>query len=107
MKVNGEPMRSIWSIDDVAGGVIDQSVLPYRVETRRIDSAAAAEQAIRTMVVRGAPLIGVTGAYGLALAPASVPAARAAARPARGQPALGARQNPHPCRRTSARTARR
>jgi methylthioribose-1-phosphate isomerase len=73
MKVNGEPMRSIWSIDDVAVGVIDQSVLPYRVETRRIDSAAAAEQAIRTMVVRGAPLIGVTGAYGLALALRSDP----------------------------------
>ena len=53
--------------------MIDQSVLPHRFETRRIDSAAAAEQAIRTMVVRGAPLIGVTGAYGLALALRSDP----------------------------------
>ena len=73
MKVNGKPMRSIWPIDDASVGVIDQSVLPHRFETRRIDSAAAAEQAIRTMVVRGAPLIGVTGAYGLALALRSDP----------------------------------
>jgi len=73
MKVNGKPMRSIWPIDDASVGVIDQSVLPYRFETRRIDSSAAAEQAIRTMVVRGAPLIGVTGAYGLALALRSDP----------------------------------
>ena len=68
MKVNGTPMRSIWPIGDFAVGVIDQSVLPHRVETRSLESAAAVEQAIRTMAVRGAPLIGVTGAYGLALA---------------------------------------
>jgi methylthioribose-1-phosphate isomerase len=68
MKVNGTPMRSIWPIGDSAVGVIDQSVLPHRVETRSLESAAAVEHAIRTMVVRGAPLIGATGAYGLALA---------------------------------------
>jgi methylthioribose-1-phosphate isomerase len=68
MKVNGTPMRSIWPIGDGAVGVIDQSVLPHRFETRELESAAAVEHAIRTMVVRGAPLIGVTGAYGLALA---------------------------------------
>src|SRR5512134_1977970 len=68
MKVNGTPMRSIWPVGDSAVGVIDQSVLPHRVETRTLESAAAVEHAIRTMVVRGAPLIGVTGAYGLALA---------------------------------------
>ena len=79
MKVNGEPMRSIWPIDDASVGVIDQSVLPHRLETRRIDSAAAAEHAIRTMVVRGAPLIGVTGAYGLALALRSDPSNEALA----------------------------
>jgi methylthioribose-1-phosphate isomerase len=79
MKVNGEPMRSIWPIDDASVGVIDQSVLPHRLETRRIDSAAAAEHAIRTMVVRGAPLIGVTGAYGLALALRSDPSDNALA----------------------------
>ncbi|HQR23013.1 MAG TPA: S-methyl-5-thioribose-1-phosphate isomerase [Burkholderiaceae bacterium] len=68
MKVNGIPMRSIWPIGDEAVGVVDQSVLPHRFETRELASAAAVEHAIRTMVVRGAPLIGVTGAYGLALA---------------------------------------
>jgi methylthioribose-1-phosphate isomerase len=56
------------AISDRAVGVIDQSVLPYRFETRELGSAAAVEHAIRTMVVRGAPLIGVSGAYGLALA---------------------------------------
>jgi methylthioribose-1-phosphate isomerase len=68
MNVNGKPMRSIWPIGERAVGVVDQSVLPHRFETRELESAAAVEHAIRTMVVRGAPLIGVTGAYGLALA---------------------------------------
>jgi methylthioribose-1-phosphate isomerase len=68
MKVNGQAMRSVWPIGDAAIGVIDQTVLPHRFETRVLESAAAVEHAIRTMVVRGAPLIGVTGAYGLALA---------------------------------------
>jgi methylthioribose-1-phosphate isomerase len=61
-------MRSIRPIGDSAVGVVDQSLLPHRFETRELASAAAVEHAIRTMVVRGAPLIGVTGAYGLALA---------------------------------------
>jgi methylthioribose-1-phosphate isomerase len=68
MKVNGVPMRSIWRIGDGAVGVVDQRVLPHRLETHELTSAAAVEHAIRSMVVRGAPLIGVTGAYGLALA---------------------------------------
>jgi len=68
MKVNGQSMRSVWPIGVAAIGVIDQTVLPHRFESRVLESAAAVEQAIRTMVVRGAPLIGVTGAYGLALA---------------------------------------
>ena len=83
MKVNGKPMRSIWPIGDSAVGVIDQSVLPHRFETRELGSAAAVEQAIRTMVVRGAPLIGVTGAYGLALALRSDPSDARAGRRAR------------------------
>jgi len=68
MKVNGTSMRSIWPIGDSAVGVVDQNLLPHRFETRELASAAAVEHAIRTMVVRGAPLVGVTGAYGLALA---------------------------------------
>jgi len=68
MKVHGRATRSVWPIGVSAIGVIDQTVLPLRFETRVLDSAAAVEHAIRSMVVRGAPLIGVTGAYGLALA---------------------------------------
>lgn len=48
--------------------VLDQRVLPHAVETRRITDAESAAIAIRDMIVRGAPLIGAVGAYGLALA---------------------------------------
>ena len=48
--------------------VIDQRVLPHAVRTLRIGDVAGAAVAIRDMVVRGAPLIGAVGAYGLALA---------------------------------------
>src|SRR5215510_5410791 len=48
--------------------VIDQRALPHACTTIRIASADAAALAIRKMWIRGAPLIGVVGAYGLALA---------------------------------------
>jgi len=48
--------------------VIDQTLLPHRFETRSLRSLQDAADAIAAMVVRGAPLIGVTGAYGLMLA---------------------------------------
>jgi methylthioribose-1-phosphate isomerase len=48
--------------------VLDQRALPHSVDTVRIDDATTAAAAIRDMVVRGAPLIGAVGAYGLALA---------------------------------------
>ena len=48
--------------------VLDQRLLPHRVQTQRIGSANEAATAIRDLVVRGAPLIGAVGAYGLALA---------------------------------------
>ena len=61
-------MRTIWpEPDGDAVGVIDQRALPHRVATVRIASAAEAASAIANMTVRGAPLIGVTAAYGLAL----------------------------------------
>jgi methylthioribose-1-phosphate isomerase len=47
---------------------IDQRALPHRVVTTRIADADTAALAIREMWVRGAPLIGAVGAYGLALA---------------------------------------
>src|SRR5438067_3249912 len=48
--------------------VIDQRALPHACVTVRIADADAAALAIRKMIVRGAPLVGVVGAYGLALA---------------------------------------
>ena len=69
MNIDGKPWRTIWL---EAGGsrvaVIDQTRLPHRLEVRCLATVAEAAEAIRTMVVRGAPLIGVTGAYGLMLA---------------------------------------
>jgi len=69
MKIDGRAYRSIWPTPSGdAVEAIDQTLLPHRFATRRIDSLEAAAEAIRTMVVRGAPLIGATAAYGLALA---------------------------------------
>jgi methylthioribose-1-phosphate isomerase len=69
MNVSGKPYRTIWLAQDGAGvEVIDQTRLPHEFVTRRLETLADAAHAIRTMVVRGAPLIGVTAAYGLALA---------------------------------------
>ena len=69
MKVGGVPYRAIFT---ERGGtevrVIDQTLLPHRLETIRLETAADAARAIRDMVVRGAPLIGATAAYGVALA---------------------------------------
>lgn len=67
MKVEGRPYRTIWFEDD-AVAVIDQTRLPHDFVVRRLVSLDDAAEAIRTMVVRGAPLIGVTAAYGVALA---------------------------------------
>ncbi|HEU16120.1 MAG TPA: S-methyl-5-thioribose-1-phosphate isomerase [Nitrososphaeria archaeon] len=47
--------------------VLDQRALPTRIRWRDVDGAESARDAIKTMVVRGAPLIGVVGAFGLAL----------------------------------------
>ncbi|MGI9295034.1 MAG: S-methyl-5-thioribose-1-phosphate isomerase [Pseudomonadales bacterium] len=57
-----------WLDNDTAIRVLDQSILPARVEYRTCRTVADIEVAIRDMVVRGAPLIGVTAAYGLVLA---------------------------------------
>ncbi len=69
MNINGTPWRTI-GLEE--GGrsvwVIDQTLLPHRFETLSLRSLDDAAAAISTMVVRGAPLIGVTGAYGLMLA---------------------------------------
>jgi methylthioribose-1-phosphate isomerase len=68
MKINGKPYRTIWPIaDNTSVEIIDQTKLPHTFETVRLESMRDAESAIRGMQVRGAPLIGVTAAYGVAL----------------------------------------
>ena len=84
MKVDGVPYRSIWLDEDGTVRIIDQRRLPHAFERPRLQDLAAAAAAIADMQVRGAPLIGVTAAYGLALAvrddpsDAGIAAARAA-----------------------------
>ncbi len=69
MMVQGRPMRTIWLAEDGwAVEIIDQTQLPHAYVTRRLETLEDAAHAIRTMLVRGAPLIGATAAYGLALA---------------------------------------
>ena len=69
MKVNGQHTRSIWvEPDGETVAVIDQTVLPHRFVTLRLTTLDDAAHAIRSMQVRGAPLIGATAAYGVALA---------------------------------------
>jgi len=69
MRVHGQSYRAIFVADDgFTVAVIDQTRLPFAFELRHLQSAADAAEAIREMIVRGAPLIGVTAAYGVALA---------------------------------------
>jgi methylthioribose-1-phosphate isomerase len=68
MKIDGTSYRTIWRAGPRAVEVIDQTRLPHELVFRRIDTLEGAVEAIRTMVVRGAPLIGAAAAYGLALA---------------------------------------
>ena len=67
MKVAGVPYRSVWrDADRVA--IIDQTRLPFEFHTLRLSDCDEIAHAIRSMQVRGAPLIGVSAAYGIALA---------------------------------------
>ncbi len=69
MKVNGKPYRSIWLNDNGwSVDIIDQTRLPHEFVTRSLNTMGDAAEAISVMRVRGAPLIGATAAYGMALA---------------------------------------
>jgi methylthioribose-1-phosphate isomerase len=69
MKVDGKHFRSIWlEADGWTVGAIDQRKLPHDFVIARLTTCDAAADAIRSMLVRGAPLIGATAAYGVALA---------------------------------------
>ena len=69
MKVDGRHFRSIWlEPDGWSVGAIDQRRLPHEFVVARMTSVDDAAEAIRSMLVRGAPLIGATAAFGVALA---------------------------------------
>jgi methylthioribose-1-phosphate isomerase len=69
MRVQGRPTRTIRVLPGRDGiEVIDQRVLPHRVEWRALRTVEEVERAIGEMWVRGAPLIGATAAFGMALA---------------------------------------
>jgi methylthioribose-1-phosphate isomerase len=73
VKVAGTHFRTIWMTESGTVRVIDQSRLPFEFVTLDLETLADAARAISTMVVRGAPLIGATAAYGMALAARSNP----------------------------------
>ncbi|CAN5140314.1 S-methyl-5-thioribose-1-phosphate isomerase [soil metagenome] len=69
MNVDGKHFRTIWPGDDGTSVVIiDQTKFPHRFETVTLRTLDDGAHAIRDMLVRGAPLIGATAAYGMALA---------------------------------------
>ncbi|MDI1266845.1 MAG: S-methyl-5-thioribose-1-phosphate isomerase [bacterium] len=69
MKVDGRHFRSIWLAEDGwSVDAIDQRRLPHEFVIAHLTGASDATEAIRSMLVRGAPLIGATAAYGMALA---------------------------------------
>ncbi len=69
MKIDGVPYRSIWRARDGRGvEIIDQTKLPHAFVTVRLETLEDCARAISAMLVRGAPLIGATAAYGIACA---------------------------------------
>lgn len=69
MNINGTPTRTIYpTADGLAVEIIDQTQLPHRLHFLRLTTLAETAHAIRSMQVRGAPLIGATAAFGVALA---------------------------------------
>lgn len=68
MLVNGKPQRTIWLNNENVVSIIDQTQLPHHVYIQNLTNVEACARAIADMQVRGAPLIGATGAYGMYLA---------------------------------------
>ncbi len=74
MRAGGQHLRTIWPADDGRSvDIIDQTRLPHDLVVVRLTNVAEAAHAIRAMLVRGAPLIGATAAYGMALAASTTP----------------------------------
>jgi methylthioribose-1-phosphate isomerase len=77
MNVAGKPMRPVWlAADGRTVEIIDQTRLPHELVIAHLACLDDAARAIRDMQVRGAPLIGATAAYGMALAVAENPSDR-------------------------------
>jgi methylthioribose-1-phosphate isomerase len=70
MRVDGTPYRSVWvnEQDGWSVHIFDQTKLPWKIEILRLTDPGGVAHAIRSMQVRGAPLIGAVAAYGLCLA---------------------------------------
>ncbi len=84
MNIDGTPHRTIWlGPDGWTVHIIDQTRLPWAFEVLRLTTLEQVAHAIRHMQVRGAPLIGATAAYGLALALRAGPATDAMEQAAR------------------------
>ncbi len=90
MLINGKPTRTIWPVGGGAVEILDQTRLPHHVEIARLSTFDDFVTAIADMKVRGAPLIGVTAAFGLARAlmddPSDAGHAAASARLAASRP---------------------
>ena len=67
MRIGGREYRTIWYEDDVVK-IINQTKLPHQFIIKNLKTVKDTINAIKIMEVRGAPLIGGTAAYGIALA---------------------------------------
>ena len=67
MKIDGKEYRTIWFENNIVK-IIDQTKLPHQFIIKDLKSVKDAVNSIKTMEVRGAPLIGATAAFGLVLA---------------------------------------
>ncbi len=66
MKIENKAYRTIWFEDNLVK-IIDQTKLPHQFKIKELKTVKDSINAIKTMEVRGAPLIGATAAYGLVL----------------------------------------
>ena len=69
MKINGKHYLTIWHDHNESNvQIIDQTKLPFKFEIKKLKTFQDGYNAIKNMLVRGAPLIGATAAYSLYLA---------------------------------------
>ena len=74
MKVDGQDIRTIWlDENEKVVKIIDQRKLPHEFIIVDLETVDDAITAIKDMYVRGAPLIGATGAYAVYLATLNAP----------------------------------